>query len=160
MNKPILDPASGSRMFWFDKDNQLAVFGDIRKEEHELKDGAKMRHLSIDPDVVMDFRDMPFADGSYKLVIFDPPHMTSLGKTSWMARKYGRLNDTWQDDIKKGFSECFRVLEDYGVLVFKWNEYDIPVREILKLTEYKPLVGHRSGKQQKTHWLVFMKTEK
>ena len=29
--------------------------------------------------------------------------------------------------------------------------------EILKLTEEKPLFGHRSGKQSATHWIAFMK---
>lgn len=38
-----------------------------------------------------------------------------------------------------------------------WNEYQIPVKEVLALTPVKPLIGHRSGKQSKTHWLVFMK---
>ena len=29
--------------------------------------------------------------------------------------------------------------------------------EILKLTKYEPLFGHKSGKLNKTHWLCFMK---
>jgi hypothetical protein len=29
--------------------------------------------------------------------------------------------------------------------------------EILKLTDEKPLFGHKSGKQSKTHWITFMK---
>jgi len=156
-NKPILDPASGSRMFWFNKENPLVVFGDIRSEEHDMKDGDKIRHLSVSPDTEMDFRDMPFDNDTFYLVVFDPPHMTSLGKNSWMAKKYGRLNNTWQDDIRSGFSECFRVLKPNGTLIFKWNEYDIPLKEVLKLTKEQPLFGHRSGKQQKTHWVTFMK---
>ena len=46
-----------------------------------------------------------------------------------------------------------------GTLVFKWNELDITVSEIAKLSPVAPLFGHRSGKQSKTHWLVFAKTE-
>jgi len=44
-----------------------------------------------------------------------------------------------------------------GVLIFKWNECDVPLAEILKCTPNKPLFGHPSGKAQKTHWCVFWK---
>ena len=76
-----------------------------------------------------------------------------------MAGKYGRLDGSWKDDIKAGFSECFRVLKPGGTLIFKWNEYDIPLKQVLKLTDYKPMYGHRSGKQQKTHWVAFIKSQ-
>lgn len=144
-------------MFYFNKKNPLVVFGDIREETHELKDGDKMRHLEISPDVVMDFTDMPFKDESFHLVVFDPPHMTSLGKNSWMARKYGRLEGDWKETLRRGFEECFRVLKTNGTLIFKWNEYDVRVSDILALTDHEPIFGHRSGKQQKTHWIVFFK---
>ena len=44
-----------------------------------------------------------------------------------------------------------------GVLIFKWNETDIKVSEILKLTNEKPIFGHKSGKRSNTHWICFMK---
>jgi hypothetical protein len=150
----ILDPCCGSRMFWFDKNDKRVTFGDIRNESHILCDG---RALEIKPDVQMDFRKMPFADNTFKLVVFDPPHITNLGANSWMAKKYGVLSKTWQEDLKAGFTECFRVLDQHGVLIFKWNEDKILVSEILKLTDHKPLFGHKSGKQQKTHWITFIK---
>jgi len=31
---PILDPMSGARMFYFDKDHKSVLFGDIRDEDH------------------------------------------------------------------------------------------------------------------------------
>jgi len=154
MLKRILDCCCGSKMFWFDKTNPEVLFADIRKEDHVLCDGRK---LIINPDIQMDFRKMPFDNNSFKIVVFDPPHLVSLGENSWMAKKYGILNKTWEEDIRQGFSECFRVLEDYGILIFKWNETQIPVKEILKLTEYKPLIGHLSGKRSNTHWIVFLK---
>lgn len=153
-NKSILDAACGSKMFWFDKENPDVLFADIRQEEHVLCDGRK---LSINPDIQMDFRNMPFKDGSFKLVVFDPPHLNNLGKSSWMGKKYGILNKTWQEDIKQGFSECLRVLEPNGILIFKWKESQIRVSEILKLIDIPPLFGHKSGKQQLTHWMCFMK---
>ncbi len=73
--------------------------------------------------------------------------------------KYGWLPaHGWQEILQKGFSECFRVLEPGGILIFKWNETDIKVSEILKLTPYKPIFGHISGKRANTHWICFMKT--
>jgi len=149
----ILDPCCGSKMFWFDKNNKNVTFGDIRNEEHTLCDG---RTLEIKPDMPLDFRDMPFADNSFKLVVFDPPHLIKAGTRSWLGLKYGILQNDWQDDIRKGFSECFRVLAKDGVLIFKWNETQIKVSELLKLTEQQPLFGHKSGKRMDTHWLTFM----
>lgn len=150
----VLDPCCGSRMFWFDKQNADVVYGDKRVESHVLCDG---RTLRIEPDVLLDFTELPFADGAFKLVVFDPPHLYQAGPKSWMAAKYGKLSATWQDDIRAGFAECFRVLASDGVMVFKWNETQIKVREVLALTPHKPLFGNTSGKQAGTHWMVFMK---
>ncbi len=151
--KKILDVCCGSRMFWFDKKNKNVIFGDNRELETTLCDG---RSLKINPDIKLDFRNLPFKNNSFKLVVFDPPHLKQLGENSWMAKKYGKLGKDWKEDISKGFKECFRVLEDYGILIFKWNEQQIKVSEILRLTKYKPLFGHKSGKLQKTHWICFI----
>ena len=151
----ILDACCGSRMFWFDKHNPLVTFMDNRELEDTLCDG---RTLEVKPDIVGDFRNMPYPDDTFNLVVFDPPHLLKLGENSWLAKKYGKLNaDSWQEDLRQGFAECFRVLKPNGVLIFKWNETDIRVSEILKLTPNKPLAGHKSGKQNKTHWIVFAK---
>lgn len=151
--KTILDACCGSRMFWFDKTNPDVIFADIRRESHILCDGRK---LSIDPDILMDFRNMPFLDASFKLVVFDPPHLKRAGEESWSRLKYGVLNSSWESDLKKGFDECIRVLKPGGVLIFKWNEDQIPVSHIIKIVGRSPLIGHKSGKRSKTHWLTFM----
>lgn len=76
-----------------------------------------------------------------------------------MGKKYGRLNkDTWRDDLRAGFIEAFRVLRPHGVLVFKWNETQIPVSQILALTDEKPAIWQRTGKSDKTHWVLFVKS--
>jgi len=154
-DKLILDVCCGSKMFWFDKENKSVWFNDARREEYTLCDG---RNLKINPETTMDFQDLNLInDNSIKLVVFDPPHIEKIGANSWMAKKYGMLTRTWQDDIKGGFSECFRVLDTYGILIFKWNETDIKTSEILKLTDQPPLFGHISGKRSNTHWICFMK---
>ncbi len=152
---PILDVCCGSKMFWFNKNNSLVTYNDKRLEEHTLCDG---RSLVIAPDTRMDFTNLTIDDETFHLVVFDPPHLNKLGKNSWMAKKYGVLGNSWENDISAGFSECFRVLKTNGVLIFKWNQNQIKVSEILKLTDVDPLFGHISGKRANTHWITFMKT--
>jgi hypothetical protein len=123
----ILDPACGSRMMWFDKSHPGVVFGDCRSETLTVTDRTHrtdgVRVLEIRPDQVMDFRKMPFPDGTFRLVAFDPPHLVRAGR----------------------------------VLIFKWNETQVRVREVLALTPERPLFGQVSGRGHMTHWLVFMK---
>lgn len=102
-----------------------------------------------------DYRNIPFPNETFYLVVFDPPHLIKVGENSWLAKKYGKLNsETWREDIKQGFNECMRVLKENGTLIFKWNEEQIKLSEILKLISFRPLFGNRRAK---THWLVFMK---
>lgn len=151
----ILDMCCGSRMFWHDKQDDRAVFSDIRAEQHTLCDG---RSLVISPDVIADFRALPFASNSFPVVVFDPPHLERLGENAWMRKKYGALNrQTWRDDLRAGFSEAFRVLWPHGVLIFKWNETQIPTNQVLALTDEKPIITQRTGKNDKTHWIIFVK---
>lgn len=143
-------------MFWFDKKNPDVLFLDNRILKPKRLLNGQM--FSVKPDMVMDFRKLDIPANSYSLVVFDPPHYHMTGNGSWLAEKYGRLDrKTWREDIRKGFVECFRVLKKNGVLIFKWNEYQVPLREILELTSNPPLFGHPSGKASKTHWVAFMK---
>lgn len=149
--KLILDACCGSRMFWFDKENPMALFMDNRELDDMLCDG---RSLQIKPDVVGDFRRMPFDDETFRLVVFDPPHLLHAGEDSWLAKKYGVLGKTWKLDIMQGFHECMRVLKPYGVLIFKWNEEQVKFADVKRLFPCQPLFGQRRGK---TFWIVFMK---
>lgn len=138
-------------MFWFDKNNPDVLFADNRELEMTLCDGRK---LVIEPDIKMDFRKIPFENESFKMIVFDPPHLVQAGEKSWLRQKYGILPTEWKEYISDGFDECMRVLEKDGVLIFKWNEQQIKLSEILSNIKYKPLFG---DKRAKTHWLVFMK---
>lgn len=169
--KVVLDAACGGRMFYFDKNDPRVLFCDNRTVDTELCDGRK---FTVKPDVECDFTSLPFKDGSFRLVVYDPPHLLrNTGKskmddmygslneraapTGYQQIKYGALYSDWRDMLRRGFTECFRVLEPHGVLIFKWNETDIPVKEILKLSPVPPLFGNRSGKASRTHWICFMK---
>lgn len=156
-NKLILDACCGSRMFWFDKNNPDVLFIDKRSETVTAKDRDKVRTIEVKPDIIADFTDLPFKDESFYMVVFDPPHLKSLGETSWMAKKYGKLTENWKDVISKGFDECIRVLKPHGVLIFKWSESEIKVSDVLSIIPYKPLFGHTTGRQSKTIWMSFMK---
>ena len=147
---------------WGDRQNPAVVFGDIRSEtitvtdrSHGKTDGK--RTLAIEPDIQLDFRSLPYSDNTFSLVAFDPPHLERAGRKSWMAAKYGKLGENWHDDLRQGFDECFRVLKKDGVLVFKWNETHVGIKEVLKLAPVRPLFGHLTGRKGLTHWLVFMK---
>jgi ubiquinone/menaquinone biosynthesis C-methylase UbiE len=155
-DKKILDACCGSRMFWFDKTNPDVLFTDIRELEDDLCDGRK---LIVKPDIQADFRCLPFMSNTFQMVVFDPPHMKSLGVNSWMAKKYGKLGENWQQDIAAGFVECFRVLLPNGVLIFKWNDKEVKLNEVLKLAPQQPLFGHVTGKHGRTIWLCFMKSQ-
>lgn len=150
-NKTILDVCCGSRMFYFDKHNKNTIYMDCRELDETLCDG---RNLVIAPDVVGDFRSIPFPDETFNLVIFDPPHLLNAGDASWLAKKYGKLDKNWKEDIRTGFNECMRVLKHNGTMVFKWNEEQIKLCDILKCIEFRPLLGQ---KRSKTHWLIFFK---
>lgn len=154
--KAVLDACCGPRMMWFDKADPRALFVDRRREECVADTREGRRQIVVNPDQIADFRNLPFADATFALVVFDPPH-TFSGKTGWMAKKYGTLEPTWRDDIRRGFAECFRVLCPLGTLIFKWNEHRVPVSQVLALTPHKPLFGQRCGTTARTHWIVFTK---
>lgn len=60
----ILDACCGSKMFWFDKNEPHTTFMDIRKEKFEIH-GKK---VNVQPDIIGDFRNMPFDDNTFNLV--------------------------------------------------------------------------------------------
>jgi len=159
MKKIILDVCCGGKFFWFDKKNPNVLFVDNRKREKGFL--KERKNFEINPDLIADFRKLPLKDKLFKLVIWDPPHCIRKNQElGIITKKYGVLGPDWKNDLKKGFSECWRVLQNYGILVFKWNVREKKLSEILPLFKEKPLLGHPSGSQSKTHWLLFMKIEK
>ena len=157
-NKFILDACCSVKAMWNNKDHPNAVYIDIRKEPSGFLGYGRKEKL--DPTYVMDFRKMNFPDKSFKLVVFEPPHLKTLGKTSYFRNKFGCLDkNTWQDDLQKGFAECWRVLDDYGTLVFKWSNNEIKFKEVLKLIPYEPLFRNTTNNKSTsvTKWFCFMK---
>lgn len=159
----VVDVCCGPRMMWFEASDGRALFLDKRQAMIPGDRGTVKTRGRVDrfvaPDVLADFTKLPFADNSFHLVAFDPPHMLqyragAAGK-GILPSVYGTLRSGWPEQLRGGFAECFRVLKPNGVLVFKWSEVNIPVSQILLATPHKPLFGDRRGKH--THWITFMK---
>lgn len=161
MEKKILDVTCGSRSIWFNKHHPNAVYCDKRREFDHGTFGARESadSINVDPDIVCDFTALPFADNSFSLVVFDPPHLVNASENAWLTKKYGNLDDNWPQMLHDGFAECMRVLKPDGVLVFKWSECNIPAERVWKAIGQKPLFGHHSGKKSNTFWGCFMKLE-
>jgi len=108
-----------------------------------------------EPDILGDFRAMSFADAAFQLVVFDPPHNIRDSVRGNVGVNYGALSrDTEQDDLRRGFSECWRVLAPGGTLVFKWAASLSRVRPHFPAT---PVVGTRVPRGGQTRWFVFYK---
>lgn len=137
--KIILDVCCGGRMFWFNKKHPNVLYVDIRKEN---KGFMRVRpNFEIAPDEIQDYTNLKYPDKSFKMVVWDPPHTIRPGtaKTGIIAMRYGRLFlESWEENLELGFKECWRVLEDYGVLIFKWNSKEKKLDQILKLFPYPP----------------------
>ncbi|MDY2639015.1 MAG: class I SAM-dependent methyltransferase [Ligilactobacillus salivarius] len=150
----ILDVCCGSKMFWYNKEEPHTTFMDVRDEVLTYTDRNAVRKLEVNPDIVADFRNIPFADNSFDLVVFDPPHLIHVGDNSWLAKKYGKLDkNTWPQDLKLGFDECMRVLKPNGTMLFKWNEDQIKIKDVFAVFEQQPILG---DKRSKTRWSVFV----
>ena len=66
-------------MFWFDKQDERALFVDKRRETWPIDigtPGTKGRSpIVVDPDELADFTALPYPDDAFALVVFDPPHI-------------------------------------------------------------------------------------
>lgn len=146
-------------MWWWDKEHPLAVYMDRRVAPPGSR--ADRPNWEIRPDVLGDFRAMPFEDSAFRLVVFDPPHLVRPSDIGGNVRmQYGSLKpDTEQDDLRRGFEECWRVLKPGGTLVFKWAG---PLDRVLPHFPATPTVGTRSVRGAKgigTRWIIFYKPE-
>jgi len=118
----------------------VTIFDNSEKQLQQDKTLSDKFNLDI-KTVQGDMKDLSvFADNSFDLI-------------------FNLCSILFVDDVLPVWKECFRVLKPNGILVFKWDEYEIPIKEILKLTNQKPLFGHISGKRSQTHWVCFMKCD-
>ena len=107
--KLILDACCGGRMFWFNKHHPNAIYVDKRDMDRQViwisKDRTDSREYEVKPDIVADFTNLPFDDNSFYHIVFDPPHLTRAGESSWLAKKYGYLGPDWRNILGGGDSK-------------------------------------------------------
>ena len=161
----ILDATCGGRSIWLPKNkhNENTLYIDQREEEAGFT-GQEGRTFSVQPDDIQDFRDLPYADNQFNLVVFDPPHLIRddgmKNLTGYITKSYGALHaETWQSDLEQGFSELWRVLKPGGTLVFKFADNHVDFRDVLELAPSEPLFGTTTKKNSKVEnrWFVFYK---
>lgn len=142
----ILDVTCGKRMMWFNKNHFDTIYFDKRK--------------IVKPDVVGDFRHLPFKDDSFELIVFDPPH-GPFGPLSNMRRDFGSLKgDDIIPTLYYASRELFRCLQDKGFLIFKWNSLCRSLNRVLQAFPEKPLFGQKTASGQAlshTYWVIFQK---
>ena len=162
-NKFILDACCGARQMWYNKNHPNALYIDIRKEEKGFIPNQK--NVEVNPDIIADFTKLPneIKEHKFRLIVWDVPHFRARKLTGDLLKKFGGLNpETWQYDLKKGFNELWNILDDYGVLLFKFSDYHIKFKEVMNLFLEKPLFFNRMNSKGKTQtkWFCFMKIPK
>lgn len=99
---------------------------------------------------------MPFEDETFRLVVFDPPHVIRDEERGEFTIAYGCLpRSTEQDDLRSGLAECWRVLAPGGTLVCKWAG---EIERIVPHFPATPIVGTRQLRKASglgTRWFVF-----
>lgn len=167
MKEQILDSTCGGRSIWHpeNKEREDTLYIDKREEEPGFT-GQEGRTYGVQPNEIQDFRDLPYEDNSFNLVVFDPPHIIKENGmenlTGYVQKSYGCLDaETWQNDLKKGFEELWRVLSPGGTLVFKFADNAADFKDVLDLAPVDPLFGTTTKKNSKVEnrWFVFYKGE-
>jgi hypothetical protein len=169
----ILDATAGNRTMWRVKQRENIIYIDIE------------RLLRIKPTIYADNTQTPFLDKSFSMIIYDPPHnygeidnLRALYPSEVKRQKeeHGSTPFTYygwdkyktklelKAHIWKALQEFSRILTDDGMLIFKWCELAIPMRNISSLFEgWQELINieaaakkHTLGKHQ-TYWLFLSK---
>jgi len=155
----VLDVTAGPKWSWLQKNYSTALFMDKRVERpgfYEYRPNTK-----VSPDIKADFTGIPFGDGSFNLVYFDPPHLIREEEPNFhMGLVYGYLClETWKVVILDGLTECWRGLRPGGTLIFKWSDVDYSAQQVIDDLPFGPLFGSRVGRNNNTIWYCFYKTD-
>lgn len=164
----ILDATCGMKGIWYQKNHPFVTFMDKRKGQFDMKVdnpniSFKARRITkVMPDVISEWKDTPFPDNYFDMVIFDPPHLIlERGKKMpALVNRYGCLyKDDYKKVLKEGIKKLFDVLKPEGIFIFKWCENSAKTEDIIKLFPYKPMFG--SNTKSKGHtanfWILFIK---
>jgi len=140
---------------WYDKQNPLVTFVDIR--------------IEVRPHIVADSRFLPLASNEYDMVTFDPPHVNTgkpgKGPQAEAFQKYYGYFTTEQirDTIRGTAVEAHRVTKPYALMALKWNDHDQKLEKIIGLMEkhWEPLFGQKITTRTKhvsgTYWVLLIR---
>ena len=126
-NYQLLDVTVGSKKIYNGKEIRLGdnlVGIDVRSGDFTIKK-EKYGHwadlvMIIKPTVKADLQHLPFKDNVFRMIIFDPPHLTSKSESSIMYRTYGGWTKSERLHIlPKANNEFKRVLKEGGFLILK-----------------------------------------
>ena len=118
-NKPrnILDATVNGGRFW--KDSKRKVIGLDIEGRHR-------------PTIIADNVSMPFCDGSFDVVVYDPPHIPNQGKDKskdfntrfgLILRSSKENHYTFSHTFPPFVKETYRVLRPEGILLCKITDY-------------------------------------
>lgn len=120
----------------------------------------------VNPDIVMSCTNTTFADKTFDLILFDPPHrhfskILRKKDRNDMGRRYGSMRAAEiKVFIPKAFREFSRILKDDGLVFFKWNSCSIRHKVIMGLIHgWFPVFGQNFNKiaNHDTIWLAMRK---
>jgi SAM-dependent methyltransferase len=148
----VLDLSAGRRNIWINKRRDDVVWLDIREE--------------VRPSVVADSGALPFAAGTFDLVVFDPPH-TTFGPNAQMAARFGSYKAA---DIRalvhRTGREIARVLRQDGLCAFKWSNHGHQSVEAMlsRMPHLDPLFGQVvkrviKGHESDTRWVLLRRRD-
>jgi ubiquinone/menaquinone biosynthesis C-methylase UbiE len=132
----ILDVTVGGRKIYHGRDKLLGselVGVDIRKGHFERNDPHcwSKQIVDVEPQVLADMKTLPFRDGVFDLIIFDPPH-TDAGLGGWLGMWYGSWTQTQMiRTVRVANDEFARVLKPTGFLLLKIMPRQTPAYETL-----------------------------
>lgn len=167
----VLDATAGNRSMWKTRESDYVLWIDIESE------------LSEQPDLIMDCTKTNFEDGRFHTIFFDPPHSYGHTKNTgvhqtpsrdimrekgWGTGAYYGFDKyssktAWLSFINKAQEEFYRILNDDGILWFKWGELRSTLDSILPffkrwMVMMRFEVAYRGQvKGCRTWWVALMK---
>jgi hypothetical protein len=127
-----LEPCCGHRRAWNREKPAGTTFGDLLFE--------------VRPEIVMDFKALPFRDGLFDLVFFDPPHLIRSEKWNQLSDRYMHFGHwerraDWEGALDAVNTEFHRVTR-IGAHMFV-KIIDGPDRRVTKLADLDRLTMWR-----------------
>ncbi len=106
--RKILDPCCGPKT-WLRGNKARFITSDLL--------------FSASPDVVADMKNLPYADGTFDAIRFDPPHLIRNDVKHWSKSylRYGNWKNRkeWEEALDAVNDEFYRVTKDNATLLVK-----------------------------------------